>query len=299
MPKETQNTNPDVAGAVVQGTVVHEADEVLEAVEAGDMPDLDVPKHEHVSGAQYTEYAASANPSAGIPFGSMQTMDDAERAKELAARMQREVAALRDRLTSRTVQHIKYKGAQHFILGDDLTVREIEIVVVAFTNTNAYYATGFVAGTVQPPLCYAIDPLPHGMIPRDNSPAKQHHECDSCKMNQFKSHQNGRGKACRNARRLAVLLLNNTTVEKADLCTIDVPPTSLKAFDRYVTSLAARYGCMPVAVLTRVTLDPNETYSKLNFEVIRPLTEKEIVAAYNWSEQAEAHINADMEFPTP
>jgi len=74
-------------------------------------------------------------------------------------------------------------------------------------------------------------------------------ECVACPRNQFGSKAGGRGKACKEMRRLLFL-----PEGYAIPVVVTVPPTSLRGFDRYATALAMRRTPLS-AVVTRIGLE--------------------------------------------
>lgn len=239
---------------------------------------------------------ASSNPLENM-FPSMPIPND-EQMAQMAARMREDVAKLSERLTGNTTKSIKLKGSAGFITEDNGPIRPIMTgVIVGFTSYNSLFGTQYTPGKFDAPTCYAINPIPEKLKPADNAQKPEAATCAVCPKNAFKSAANGRGKACRNARRLAVLLTDGKEpLDKAELMTLAVPPTSLKAFDKYVSSLAVKHGCMPLAVLTEFALDPNFTYPVLRFTVSRPLTSAEVMVAYGWVDMADATINAPVDY---
>ena len=245
--------------------------------------------------AEYSEYVDNlpADPHAA---STMLAQPEADAAK-LRARMARDVEGLKGRLTNTAVDHIKFKGAQSFLFPDDTITRELTVVIVGFTTANAFYESAFQPGKISPPACYAIDRIPTQMSPRENSPKPQATDCNICPKNQFKSASNGKGKACRNARRMYVIVMEDgKPVDRCQAYTLEAPPTSLRAFDRYVSDLASRYSVLPLAVRTRITLDPDQTYAKLAFETAAPLTDNEIIAVYGMVDGADEYLNRDIDF---
>ncbi len=227
---------------------------------------------------------------------AMTTFTD-EQIAAARAKMQAQALAVQERLTSATFDHVKFKGATAFILPDDTVHRSLDVVIVAFTNTNTLYPSAYQPGKVEPPTCYAIGQIASAMAPRANSLSPQHSDCATCPKNQFKSAPNGKGKACRNARRMAALLVRpGVPIQNNQMITIEAPPSSLKAFDRYVSRLASSANCLPVAVITRISLVPDSTFAELQFEVVRPLSTNEVIAAYMLEGQFTAAIDADIDY---
>lgn len=152
---------------------------------------------------------------------------------------------------------IRYSKGK-FVLPDGSEAETLDVVVVDFASMNTYYENGYDKDNIVPPNCFAIHPEPKGMIPSANSPDKQCDDCGSCPMNTFGSA--GAGKACKNTRLLAVLPPDADA--DTPMWTLSVPPTAIKGFDGYVGSVLRTFQMPPVAVVTTVSLDPNEDYFK-------------------------------------
>lgn len=160
---------------------------------------------------------------------------------------------------------IRYSKGK-FVLPDGSEAETLDVVVVDFASVNLYYENGYDKDNIVPPNCFAIHPEPKGMIPSANSPDKQCDDCGSCPQNQFGSA--GAGKACKNTRLLAVLPPDADA--DTPMWLLSVPPTAIKGFDGYVGSVLRTFQMPPVAVVTTVSLDPNEDYFKPLFGDARP-----------------------------
>lgn len=160
---------------------------------------------------------------------------------------------------------IRYSKGK-FVLPNGSEAETLDVVVVDFASVNTYYENGYDKDNIVPPNCFAIHPEPKGMIPSNNSPDKQCDDCGSCPQNQFGSA--GAGKACKNTRLLAVLPPDADA--DTPMRTLSVPPTAIKGFDGYVGSVLRTFQMPPVAVVTTVSLDPNEDYFKPLFGDARP-----------------------------
>ena len=156
----------------------------------------------------------------------------------------------------------------------------LDLVVVDFVSRNSFYEGAYDPNNISPPACFAIHPEPKQMVPSDNSPAKQSDDCASCPMNQFGSA--GKGKACKNSRVLAVLPPDADA--DTPMWLLQVSPTALKGFDGYVGAVARTFQMPPIAVVTSVDFNPNETYASLTFGDPRPNEN----LAVHFARQAEA-----------
>jgi hypothetical protein len=185
-----------------------------------------------------------------------------------------EVANLQKRISAPSGDRITVTQGKTFKLPNGLEVDELEGVVVEFVAANHYYTTDFDRNNIVPPECFAIGLEPAGLVPSDNSPAKQSESCAACWANQFKSARNGRGKACANSRLLAILPLD------ADVSTqpmvLKVSATGLRSFDAHAASAAQAFGVPVRGVITKITFSDDE-WASLRFAVAgRP--DKELLA---------------------
>jgi len=144
----------------------------------------------------------------------------------------------------------------------------LELVVVDFVSRNKFYDRPFDQNNPVAPACFAIGLEPKQMVPSDSSPEKQSDDCASCPLNQFKSGANGKGKACKNTRYLAVLPPDAT--EDEELWFLEVSPTGLKSFDGFVNSTMRTFQMPPISVVVDVDFDPNADYQTLTFGNVRP-----------------------------
>jgi hypothetical protein len=102
-------------------------------------------------------------------------------------------------------------------------------------------------------------------------------ECMTCPMAQWGSGK-GRGKACKDLRRLIVLVEGWTMP-----AIMTLPPTSIKAFDTYASAQARTRGAAYFTIWTRIELTQEVNpdgikFSVAKFSVDKPLSEAELAA---------------------
>jgi hypothetical protein len=181
------------------------------------------------------------------------------------------------RIAAPTGDRIRFNGAVSFITPDEMEGDELEVVILDFASTNLFYDSAYDRDNPQPPACFAIGEEPSLLAPSKNSPDIQAESCSVCPNNQFGSASNGKGKACKNTRLIAVMpVAALESEEEAPIWTMSIPPTSIKSFDSYVHSLAVRHSKAPVSVVTSITMDKKSTYAAPRFEVRRPLDNEEL-----------------------
>lgn len=186
--------------------------------------------------------------------------------------LQNEVADLKQQVGQASGNKIKVDPSGAFILpsGEDLG-DEINVVVVDFVTRNTFYSGPYVQGNVSPPDCYAIGKNLGAMEPEDDSPDKQHDgPCATCSLNQYGSGLNGKSKACKNSRVLAVVLVDPEDPKAAaaldaPLYTLELPPTAIKSFDGAVTAVARSISGPPVKAVLTVRARNVGTYALISF----------------------------------
>lgn len=188
-------------------------------------------------------------------------------------------------------------------LGEDALVgNQLCCIILDSVRENTYYDTKFDPNSNLPPKCFAFarreeDLFPHEAMQRSDYFEPQNVDkngdvdgCDGCPMNEFGSADTGRGKACGNRRRLALIPAGMYTKSKgskdldlsimddpddyaqSDMAFLKVPVTSTKAYAKYVQHLTSEYNLPPFGVITRIYVEPDpKTQFKVMFEVIETL----------------------------
>lgn len=175
---------------------------------------------------------------------------------------------------------IKTKGKKFETPDGVVTTDPMDLIIVDFVSVNALYEGTYDPNDIQPPVCYAVHKLISEMAPADTSPEKQCDTCAACPNNQFGSA--GAGKACKNGRKLAVLPADFT--DESPMWILDVSPTALKYFDKYVSSLA-RNGILASMVSTVVSFSDAD-YPQLQFGEPQPLSDDVIAAVFDRQDEA-------------
>jgi len=122
---------------------------------------------------------------------------------------------------------ILHAGTLRFQMPDEELVQSFEGIVVDHTPANAWWEKSFAeSGGGVRPSCSSLDGVTGFRI---NEPEKTI-SCATCPSNQFGSE--GRGKACKNMKRIAVLIPGHLLPFR-----LTAPPTSIKAVDSYLTAL--------------------------------------------------------------
>ena len=177
----------------------------------------------------------------------------------------------------------------------------MQVVVVGAMHERVYYDKPYAADTPVSPACYAFSFTGEAMTPHEDVDNPINPTCDDCKFNEWKSDpKSGRGKACKEQRRIALLpvsaLASPDDIAKATVGYLRIPVTSTKAFSEHVKHLAMRM--LPVfAAVTEVELrpDPKNMWA-FTFKLIQPITSAELLAALETRHLGEL---TQMNFPYP
>lgn len=172
-------------------------------------------------------------------------------------------------------------SAQMFVMPDEVKVEEFIGIILDHNRANAWWEVSFdQSGGGTPPSCWSLN----GTQPDPSAQNSQCETCAACPYNQFGSEENGRGKACKNMKRVHILLEGSSLPHRLTL-----PPSNLKAFDRYVTYLSGQRLRLPV-ILTRFRLVRTQNqdridYSEIDLDYVRDDTGNPIILA-NTKDQA-------------
>jgi hypothetical protein len=166
-----------------------------------------------------------------------------------------------------------------------LTNNEMDVVITAQVFENVFYTEKFSAERISSPTCYAFGVgTDEGMAPHKLAHKAQHPTCHGCHNNAWGSDPGGgRGKACKNLRRLCLIPAGNAVdaeaINKATAGFLRVPVTSTKPWAEYVRELSLK-GRTPLTVVTKIKLVPDpKTMHALQFSFVRPVDDRSVQEA--------------------
>jgi hypothetical protein len=187
------------------------------------------------------------------------------------------------------------RGAVLTFAGNPIPNNEVAVIVADFMLENAYYDEEFDSDSPQPPACFAFgrdesDMSPHSVCvaagTNQNDACGKNGQPGCCQWNEFGSADKGRGKACKNTRRLVLLPVPGTFdgrgkfeltegvdhaefVAKAGFGFYRLPVTSVKGFANFVNQVANVFHLPPHAMFTRMSVVPDASDQfKVIFEPI-------------------------------
>ena len=189
------------------------------------------------------------------------------------------------------------------------------VVIVDHILENVLYEGEYDAANLESPACFAFGRdesiAPHEKaVAAGNSPVGASGRCAECPANAWGSADKGKGKACANKRRLAMIPAGTldkngnfkafTKEEEFDagITFMKLPTMSVKGYAAYVKQLAAVTGRPPFGVFTKVTVVP-DTVSQFRvvFECLGEVPDKLMPKMITRNTEAEGAIEQpyDME----
>jgi len=171
-------------------------------------------------------------------------------------------------------QRISFKGGQIRIGDEPVPGDKLAVVVADFCCGKAWYEYGYQEGVAQTPACYGFSYDEKTLAPHPQAPKPQATSCATCPHNKMGTAEQGKGKACKDERRLAVI--SATSVDDAshtDVFTASVSPTSIRIWGNYVKYLKEQ-GKVPWSTVTEISLHPvkGKAYKEIHFTPLDGMT---------------------------
>lgn len=195
--------------------------------------------------------------------------------KNLAASVEDATA----RIKSNAGNNIGIRNSK-FTYKQEIIGRSMVAIPVDFVHSQTYFDTPFDPDNPAPPACHALSVDGDDMVPLEKSPRKQNDVCDGCKMNAWGSANVGRGKACSQQIKIALLAAGpNETLSTCEMAVLTLPPTSLKNWNKFVKDVAKSYDLPPFAFYVNFSFEEDEEWPVLNFEIDRPIDDPQELLA--------------------
>jgi hypothetical protein len=171
------------------------------------------------------------------------------------------------------------RGGQLSYQGNPIQGNLLDVIIADFIFENQYYEDDFDPNTPASPVCYAFDWNEDDLAPHPQSAKPQASKCSDCAHNQWGSDpKGGRGKACKNTRRLGLIPAKPLTEEalrKGAVAYLKLPVTSVKGWSSYVRTLAIVHKRPTWSVVTRIGTVPDpKTQFKITFEHVLDVPEE-------------------------
>lgn len=169
--------------------------------------------------------------------------------------------------------------------GTPVPGNKLEVVIVGGAYRNVLYKSRYDPDNIVNPDCFALSVEDEDMKPHENVANPEHETCKGCPMAEWGSNPaGGRGKACKETRRLVLLPANNLSsadaIKASEMAVLDIPVTSVKNYRNLVNVVASTLNLPVYAVVVLVEWLPDpKTQIKLSFTPLRVAGDEEIVRA--------------------
>lgn len=167
---------------------------------------------------------------------------------------------------------ISTKSGVLAIDGNAVEDNELRVVILTSLHENQLYDGDYDASTPATPVCYAFGDDDDTMSPHDAAPAKQNGSCKGCPHNEWGSAEKGRGKACKNVRRLLCVtedaLDSGDDLANAEARMLKLPVMSVRNWSSYVLQTLKEDLKRPSwGVITRIKVVPDaQAQFKITFK---------------------------------
>ena len=186
---------------------------------------------------------------------------------------------------SSSLTFLSTRGGNLTYRGDPVANNTLPCVILAAPIERLYYSTRYDPTKIVGPDCYAIGNPGSVIAPTANVPNKQADKCEGCPKNEWGSAPNGgKGKACRETRRLLLIPADAVStpeaVQTAELAALRPPVTSLKNYTTYAQTIATSLKRPPLGVVTEVSVQPDpKTQFKVAFKMTKAIDDADVINA--------------------
>lgn len=176
-----------------------------------------------------------------------------------------------------SIKSINVQGGVMMIDGEAVEGNSLRAIVLAAVHENQYYSTPYNSANPTVPACFAFgdpeaDDPEETMAPvADDVDDQQHENCSECPLNVMGSAEVGRGKACKNIRRLALItedaLESPEALAESEVRQMKLPVTSVKYWAKFVRDkLKDEIQRPSYGVIVNISVSPDpKSQWKVNF----------------------------------
>ncbi len=192
--------------------------------------------------------------------------------------------------------YISCRGGQFSFGGNLIPGGKMQVIIIDHVAENAFYEGRYDPDDPSSPVCFSFFRDVSDAAPHEKSEKPQSDACKGCPHDEFGSADTGRGKACKNIRRLAIIMEDGMDdIENATVAFLKIPVTSVKGWATYVKQLADTMGLPPLGVITEMSITPDSsTQFKLSFKLVEKIEDEDVLTAL--LDKADA-IKSDLENP--
>lgn len=185
---------------------------------------------------------------------------------------------------------------------------QMAVIICDSIFENVFYTAAYDSANPAPPACFAFGRDEKAMAPHQtvlDAGSQQHDQCLGCPMNEWGTAEKGKGKACGNRRRLALIPAGDFDsqgrfrridepehYQTAEFGFLKLAPTSIKGYAGFVKQLAAVMKRPPHGVITKVKLVPDaKSQFRVVFEPLEPVPTALLPIIMQRNEEAKSVID--------
>lgn len=153
---------------------------------------------------------------------------------------------------------LSFKGGM-FFNKQPMKDNRCDVIILDSIFVNEWYKGKWDPDVKASPSCYAFGRAEEGMAPHAKVKEAKCGEvggCEKCPLNQWGTGDKGKGKACKNTKRLALIAASDNP-EAEEIVFAKLSVSQLKAWGAYVKSLSGQYKLPPFAVVTTIQWTPD------------------------------------------
>ena len=176
---------------------------------------------------------------------------------------------------------ISTKGGRMSYNGQEVKGNKMNVIILDHILENHYYTARYDPDNPASPVCFAFARSDDDMSPHEKSSDPQSEACHGCPQNEWGTADTGRGKACANIRRLALIPEDGMEdVSAAQVAYMKIPVTSVKGWAGYVNNLSTVMKRPPFGVITEISVVPDDkTQFKIQFKLVEKIEDGEALGA--------------------
>jgi hypothetical protein len=214
------------------------------------------------------------------------------------------IAAAQAKSEQTSGQFFSIKSGVLAFNGNPIPGNKMDVVVLEALHERVYYPEKYGTGDadkVATPACYSYSLDGEKMTPHPEARDIQHPTCAGCPRDKWGSGDNGKGKACKEGRRMSLMSASDLgdadKVGKAVVAYLRLPVTSVKNWGRYVSSVIGITELPAFASITRLSVVPDaKTQVQVKFERVAGINDDAVMDAVFGRATAEATAS---QFPYP
>lgn len=176
---------------------------------------------------------------------------------------------------------VSFKNGVFSYNGTQMKDNRANVVIIHSIHENQWYPRPYNPNLPENPSCFAFAENEDDLAPHPDSADPQAPTCAQCPKNAWGSDpQGGRGKACKNVRRLAMVHQDDLkNLDKAAVALAKTPVTSTKNWATYASQIANVMKLPPLAVITEVSVTPSDRQFDVNFNLVDRIQDPELIQA--------------------